>query len=457
MRPLTSWQRVKQQSLPKIVFFLLAARSLQAQTSQPKIDSLLKAYGAIHQFNGSALVMQQGKTVYKKSVGYQNAATKRRITQNSIFQIGSLTKSFTAVVILKLAQENKLSLSDPIGKYLPNYPRGNEVQLKHLLTNSGGIYEKFRNPTFYNQLTSLHPFSREELLAFFKQEPFDFAPGTRFSYSNSGFDLLGIIIEKVTGSSYAQAMHTYIFKPLNMTSSGFDFRQLTSEHKTTPYAYLSPTKQVEVKAWNASLTFSSGGLYSSTEDLRKFYQGLTGFKLLSKESLDQAMTPFLGGYGYGWYIDSLQGDRVIDHGGNVEGSTSYFLMMPERQTCLILLANITSTSLERLGNSIYAALQNKPYRIPQPKREIGLAEGTLQNYVGTFEVSTKYKVGITQEAGKLWIKINDEPKMALLAEREDLFFIDDSDMVLEFIRKDDKIIQVRIRQGLATKVADKKG
>ncbi|MCK8495244.1 beta-lactamase family protein [Spirosoma sp. RP8] len=456
MRPFTSWPRVKKQSVQLIVFFLLATLSLQAQISQPRIDSILQAYSAIHQFNGSALVIQQDKTVYEKSLGYQDAASKRLLTQNSIFQIGSLTKSFTAVLILKLAQQNKLSLSDPISTYLPDYPRGNEIRIKHLLTNSGGIYEKFRKPTFYNQLRSTHPFSTEEMLAFFSQEPLDFDPGTQFSYSNSGFDLLGIIIEKVTGSSYAQAMHSYIFKPLNMTSSGFDFSRLSNDNKTTPYAYLSSTKQIDVKAWNASLTFSSGGLYSSTRDLQKFYQGLTEFKLISKEALDQATTPFLGGYGFGWYIDSLQGDRVIDHGGNVEGSTSYFLMMPERQTCIILLANITSTSLEKVGNSIYAALQNKPYRIPQSKREIQLTEQSLLNYVGRFEVSTHYQVGITKEAGKLVMKLNDEPKMTLLAEGEDLFFIDDSDMILEFIRKGGKIDQVRIRQGLTTKVADKK-
>lgn len=443
--------------LLRIVLFLLISISGNAQINNPKIDSLINAYVSINKFNGSALVIRDGKEVYAQSYGYQNASTKKLNTKHSIFPIGSLTKSFTALVVLKLAKENKLSINDPISKYIPDYPKGNEIKINHLLTNTGGIYEKFRNPKFYAQLASTHTYSSEEKMTFFKNEPLDFEPGTKFSYSNSGFDLLGIIVEKVTGSSYQEAVRKYIFNPLKMTNSGFDFPNLRNKNKTTSYSFVSSTKQVETKPWNSSLTFSSGGLYSSTEDLLKFYNGLINFKIISKETFIQATTPFLGGYGYGWYIDVIHGDRVIDHGGNVEGATSYFLMNPEHKTCIILLNNITSTSLEKIGNSMYAALQNKPYSIPQPKKEIQLEELTLLKYTGTFEVSESYKVEISKEAGRLFIKINNEDKMPMSAEREGVFFTIDADIVLEFISKNDKIVQLKIQQGLSTKVADKIG
>lgn len=441
--------------LQAIILYLLTGLSVKAQSNVAKIDSLLNAYVSINKFNGSALVIQDGKKVYEKSYGYQNAAIKSPNTKNSIFPIGSLTKPFTALIILKLAEENKLSINDPVSKYIPDYPRGNEIQIKHLLTHTAGLYDAFRNLKYREQVNTDHAFRPEEKMAFFKNEPLDFEPGTRFSYSNSGYDLLGIIIEKVTGLPYPTALNKYIFHPLKMHKSGFYFQALKDKNKVTGYSFISSTKQVETKFWNPTLTYASGALYSTTGDLLKFYKGIRDFKIISKQTFNQATTPFLGGYGYGWFIDTLHGDRVIDHGGNVAGATSYFLMMPEHKTCIILLNNITSTSLEKIGNSVYAALQNMPYSIPKPKKEIQLQEQTLAKYCGTFEVSKNYKVEILKEAGKLFMKINNEDKIKLSAESESVFFVNDEDMVLEFISKDNKIIQLKITQTVATKIADK--
>lgn len=174
----------------------LLATAATAQQLPAKLDSVLNAYVAIHRFNGSALVIQDGKKVYERSIGYQDAATNQPLTSKSIIPIGSLTKSFTALLILKLAEAHKLALGDPVSTYLPDYPNGQRITLQHLLTNTAGVYEKFRNPAFVAQLEARQPFTGEERIAFFKQYPLDFEPGTKFSYSNSGFDVLGSIIKK---------------------------------------------------------------------------------------------------------------------------------------------------------------------------------------------------------------------------------------------------------------------
>jgi len=448
-------------SIPKqlqaIILFLLTGLSVKAQSTQAKIDTLLNAYVAIHKFNGSALVIQDGKKVYEKSFGYQNAAVKSLITKNSVFPIASLTKPFTALVILKLAEENKLSVNDPVSKYLPDFPRGNEIQIKHLLTHTSGLYESARNPKYLEQVATAGTFRPEEKIDFFKNEPLDFEPGSKFSYTNSGYDLLGVIIEKVTGLSYSTAVSTYIFNPLKMDKSGFNFAALKDKNKVSGYSFISPAKQSELKFWNATLTYASGGLYSTTGDLAKLYKGLLDYKIVSEKTFQQATAPFLGGYGYGWFIDTIYKERVIDHGGNIPGATSYFLMMPEHKTCIILLNNITSTVLEKIGNDMYAALQNKPYSVPKPKKEIQLQESRLQQYAGTYDVNANYKVEVSAEAGRLFMKINNQDKVRLSAESERIFFIRDDDMVLEFIYKDDKVIQLKIKQGLATKVGDKIG
>lgn len=441
--------------LPTIVLCLSTIVSARAQSSYSKIDTLLTAYASVNKFNGTALVIQDHKTAYEKSFGYRNAVTKKLNTSNSIYPAGSLTKPFTALVILKLAEEKKLSLTDPVSKFIADYPRGREIQIKHLLTHTAGIYEPLRNPKYLEQVVADHTFKPEELTGFFKNEPLDFEPGSKFSYSNSGYDLLGVIIEKVTRLPYSTAVSKYIFAPLKMQKSGFNFQKLQDDNKVTNYSYVSPTKQAEVKIWNSSLTYSSGALYTTAGDLLKFYEGLSNFKIVSEETLKQATSPSLGPYGYGWYLDTIHGDHVIDHGGNIPGATSYFLFSPERKTCIILLNNITSTTLEKTGNSMYAALWNKPYSIPKPKKEIQLEEKSLLQYTGLFEVSANYKLEISQEADKLFMKINNGEKVRLLAEGENRFFINDEDLALEFISKDDKVVQLKIKQGLATKVADK--
>lgn len=281
----------------------------------------------------------------------------------------------------------------------------------------------------------------------------DFEPGSQFSYSNSGFDLLGIIIEKVTGWSYSEAVAEYIFRPLKMNKSGFDFPNLQSKNKVSTYSFISLSKNTKAESWNASLTFSSGGLYSTTEDLTKFYNGLTAFKIINKKTFQQATIPYLGGYG--WFIDQIQGEKVIDHGGNVEGATSYFLFNPDLDICIVPLNNITSTSLENIGNNIFSALQSKPYRTPQPRREIQLEDSIVQRYTGVFKVSEKMQVSVFSESGKLFMKINNGDKIRMSAERENSFYTNDADIVLEFILLDNRIVQLKLKQGLSTKIADK--
>ena len=438
-----------------IIFLLLSLNSVNAQVKPTEIDSLIKAYVSINKFNGSALVIKDGKKFFEGAYGYQDVSKKQPITSRSIFPIGSLTKSFTALVVLKLEEDKRLSIEDPISRYIPGYPNGDRVKIKHLLTNSGGIYETFRNPEYHAQLTSTREYSHEEKIAFFKDQPLDFEPGTQFSYSNSGFDLLGIIIENITGSSYAEAVRKYIFKPLKMTNSGFDFHNLQNKNKVSTYAFISSSNQEMAEPWNASLTFSSGGLYSNAEDLMKFYYGLTAFKIISERTFQHATTPYLDGYGYGWFIDQIQGEKLIGHGGNIEGATSSFLINPKLGICIILLNNITSKSLENIGNKIYSALRSRPYSVPKPKREIQLADHVLQTYTGVYKVSEKYQVSVLKESGKLFIKINNGSKIPMLAEKENIFYTNDADIVLEFMSSDDKTIKLKLSQGLSTKIADR--
>lgn len=443
---------------------LYSSSKVQAQTNvsnvnlekkKQEIDSIINAYITINKFNGTALVHYQNKTIFERSYGWQNTEKKIPNQDKSIYQIGSLTKSFTALLIVKLSEEGKLSVKDPISKFIADYPRGNEITIEHLLTHTSGIYEALRNKEYFRLLHTGKIISKDEELAFFKNEPLDFEPGTQFSYSNSGYILLGIIIEKATGLSYEDAVRKTILNPLKMSHTGFDYLALKSQYKTVPYSYISTIRQEKSEIWNPSLTGPAGQIYSTAEDLYNYYKGLRDHKIISKEAFKKATTPYLSGYGYGWFIDDLYGKKLINHGGNIEGSTSYFAMLPEDDICIILLNNITSKKLEKAGNTILAAILGKAYTLPQPKKEIALDPDVLKKYAGNYELSDDEVIHILYENGQLFIQNNNDPKVRMLAEKEHIFFLQDDDAEISFVFKKGEKDVIMVRKGLSSKTAER--
>jgi len=425
------------------------------EKKKEEIDSIIKAYAAINKFNGTALIHYQNKNIFERSYGWQDAEKKILNQDQSVYQIASLTKSFTALIIVKLSEEGKLSVKDPVSKFIPDYPRGNEITIEHLLTHTSGIYEVLRNKEYFSLLHTGKSIAKNKELSFFKNEPLDFEPGTQFSYTNSGYILLGIIIEKITGLSYEDAVRKIILNPLKMSHTGFNYLALKSPYKTVPYSYISKTRQEKTEVWNSTLTGPAGQIYSTVEDLYNYYMGLRDYKIVSKEAFKKATTPFLSGYGYGWFIDNLYGKKLINHGGNIEGSTSYFAMLPEDDLCIILLNNITSKKLEKAGNIILAALLEQPYTLPQPKKEAVLSADILKKYVGDYQLADNSVIHILYENGQLFIQNNKDPKVKMLAEKEDLFFLQDDDTEISFILKKGEKDVITIKKGLSSKTAEK--
>jgi CubicO group peptidase (beta-lactamase class C family) len=397
-------------------------------------------------------VSRGNEVLFKQAYGYQDFKAKKTNTVASIFQIGSLTKSFTSMIILKLAEQNKLAINDTLGKYFPEFKYGGQITIEQLLKHTSGVYDSFKKPQPEVRYSTKAYDSRDLTKDVFSH-PLMFTPGSRFAYSNSGYTLLGLIIEKVTNLSYEKAVADYVFKPADMENSGYNFQILRSGSKTTNYSYWSDTKHIEEPVWNPGETYAAGALYSNVSDLFQWYKAIRNNKIISAESFKKA-TNQSSAYGYGWFLDSLYKRRTVNHGGNIEGATSYFLMSPEDDICIILLNNTTNTKLERIGNSILALLLNKPYSLPQPKKSIQLDPQLLTNYVGKYEISEGNFAFITKEKDLLYIK-EGEDKMRLFAEKPNSFFVPGEDMELSFIPATGVAKQLRIRKGLSTKVGDK--
>jgi CubicO group peptidase (beta-lactamase class C family) len=408
-----------------------------AQDISSKLDTLISTWSKLNKFNGSVLVAKNGAILLNKGYGYRNAAGKVLNNEQSIFQLGSITKQFTAAVILKLQEEKKLNTSDKISKYFPGYPKGDSITIQHLLTHTSGIYNYTNDGNFMaNEITKNK--SREEMMALFTDKPLDFSPGTSWNYSNSGYSLLGYIIEAVTKKSYEDAVRMYIFTPLQMTHSGFDFTHLQSPDKTTGYFMLDDKKAVSAPIVDSTVSFSAGAIYSTTGDLYLWHKALEQNTILSKEQQEKAFTPVKNNYGYGWVIDSIERKRRVGHGGGIPGFVTKESRVPEDDVDIILLSNASDRSLDDITKSIYAILYNKAYELPKERIVTQLPAETLKQYEGEYEIRPDLHVIMAVKGGELSAIPTNQTEKILHAEKEDFFFEKEEDVQVVFIRNANK-------------------
>jgi CubicO group peptidase (beta-lactamase class C family) len=420
-----------------------------------KLDALIDAYAKLYKFNGSALVAKNGVILLNKGYGYRNATDKVENNEQTIFQLGSVTKQFTSAVILKLQEEKKLRVSDKLSKYFPGYPKGDSITIEQLLTHTSGIYNYTNDGKFMaNEVTKSA--NREMMMALFKDKPLDFSPGSSWSYSNSGYSLLGYIIEAVTKKSYEQAVRKYIFTPLKMTHSGFDFTHLKSNEKAIGYFKLNDKEKVEAPIVDSSVSFSAGAIYSTIGDLYLWHKALQKNSILSREQQEKAYTPVKNRYGYGWSIDSIEGKRRVSHGGGIHGFITTIARVPEDDICIVLLSNASNTTVGEISKSIFAILYGKEYELPKERTEIKLPEEKLKEYVGEYELNKDLHVVISLKEGALVAIPTGQKTEILYAEKEDLLFVKSQDIQLEFTRNEKKEIDGFILHQGGAKIPCKK-
>ncbi|HVM88719.1 MAG TPA: serine hydrolase [Puia sp.] len=414
------------------IFILALFLKTTGQTPAQEIDELMKAYTNQNSFNGTVLVAEKGNIILAKGYGYKNIILKTLNDSNTIFQIGSVTKQFTAAIVLQLQEQHKLSLTDRLSKYIPGYPNGDSISIEYLLTHTSGIYN-YTNDTAFMKNKATKPVQPYDLIALFRNKPFNFRPGEKFSYSNSGYVLLGYIIEKVTGQSYFTVVRDRIFKPLGMSHSGFDFTNLKSPDKSTGYFKASPTSVVPATVVDSSVSYSAGSIYSTISDLYKWDRALYTDKIVHDSSLQKAFTPYKNKYGYGWVIDSSYGKKVVMHQGSIFGFVSFIGRIPADQTCIILFDNKQSPGLAKMAENINAILNQQPYDFPIPKKEISVDSNILKKYTGQYQLSPGFFINISIEDGRLMAQATGQGETELFAEKENLFFVKLEDIEIEFV------------------------
>jgi D-alanyl-D-alanine carboxypeptidase len=408
---------------------LLAASQADARPQSPAVaeyDAVFKAAIDPSGPGAAAIVVKDGKVAYRQAYGMANLEGKSALTPDSVFRLGSVTKQFTATAIMMLVEEGRIGLQDPIDKYLPGYPtQGRRITVEHLLTHTSGIQSYTDIPGWMDTRVKAD-LTVQELIDGFKNEPMQFDSGTKYRYNNSGYVLLGAIIEKVSGRTYEAFVTERIFEPLGMTHSYYGSHEAAIPRRADGYTgsgagprpaqYLSMTQP-----------YAAGSLLSTVGDLAIWNASLDTEKLLKRSSFEKMWTPYTladgssTGYGYGWQMTTLRGRRSIEHGGGIFGFVTYAMRLPDDHVYVAVLCNTDRPAADPqyLAKRLGAIAIGSPFAAQVAVR---VDPKVLTRYAGVYQVDKATTRTVAVENGKLYTQRTGGPRQEAKPRSETEFF-----------------------------------
>lgn len=420
--------------LQRIGIALLLAAAVRAEDTS-RLDQVVQSFVTDKTFMGSVLVARGDQVLFSKGYGSANLEWNIPNSPTTKFRLGSLTKQFTAASILLLEERGKLKTDDPVKKYIPDAPAAwDKITIFNLLTHTSGI----PNFTSFPDYSSQEPFAAtpEKLVARFRDKPLDFQPGEKWDYSNSGYVLLGYLVEKVSGESYEKFLQENVFGPLGMKDSGYDSNSAIIPKRASGYV---PGKDGPTNAGfiHMSIPFSAGALYSTTEDLLRWEQGLFGGKVLSAASLAKMTRPFKNDYAFGVMVATHDGHKRVDHNGGIEGFNTAMAYYPDDKLTIVVLSNLNGQAPDQMLPKLATVAFGGEIKLPSERKEITVAPKIIAQYIGTYEIAPKVNMMITLDNDQLRAQMSGQAKLPLFAESETKFFYKAVDAQIEF-GKDDK-------------------
>jgi CubicO group peptidase (beta-lactamase class C family) len=421
------------------LILLLASVSAHSQQSKPdtaRMNQIVSSYYEHKQFMGSVLVTRGDQVLFDKSYGYANLEWDTPFTDDAKFRLGSLTKQFTAASIMLLQERGKLKTSDLISLYLHDSPAAwNKITLRNLLTHTSGI-PNFTDVPDYGSKIALLPTTPEKEYLSFRDKPLDFQPGEKFSYSNSNYILLGMIVERASGMKYADFLQQNLFGPLHMNNTGMDSNTSILHHRV--YGY-SAAGGVAVNADYADMTvpFAAGALYSTTHDLATWNSALYGGKVLKPESLMEMTTPYKNNYCYGLFVKIVDGDKYIEHGGGIEGFDTFLSYDTADKLSVVVLSNMEGRGPSDIVDELAAVAHGKKVVVIPDEKAVPVSPKVLEQYVGTYALSPTLSAIITLSDGHLVASATNSPnKVPLAAASESKFFSTALNFQIQFFKNE---------------------
>ena len=411
------------------------AQNTEEAAVKSRLDQVASSYTTGNAFMGTVLVVDGDRILLDKGFGMADLEWGNANAPDVKFRLGSLTKQFTAALVLLLQEDGKLKISDPVSKYLPDAPKTWEkITLANLLGHTSGI------PSFTGlkefAVWSMSPHTPEEELALFRDKPLNFEPGSKFEYSNSNFEVLGVVIEKVSGKKYGDLLRERIFDPLGMKDSGLDTDELILPKRAQGYM---PGKGGLELARSESMTvpWAAGSIYSTTGDLLKWEHGLFGGKVLSADSLKAMTTPGKGDYGLGVGVADKDGLKEVSHGGGIEGFNTNLIYVPERRIAVVVLSNVNGSAPGIMGDQLLDVVLGKPVTLANERKAVPIAREELAKFVGVYDLDPTFSITFAIAGDALTAQGTGQPAFPLMyvgvKDGHPRFFLTQVNAEIEFV------------------------
>jgi len=414
-----------------LVFFATSSASAQAD----KVDEYIKAEMERRHIPGLSLaVVRNGEIVKTKGYGLANVELNVAAAPETIYQSGSVGKQFTATLVMMLVEEGRLSLDDPITKYFAAAPDSwKNITVRHLLTHTAGI-----SNSLYQKIDMRHDYTEDELVRQIAALPLDFPPGARWSYSNAGYMMLGILVHRVTGRFYGDLLREKIFEPLGMTTArvideadivlnrAAGYRLVDGELKNQEW--VSPTLNKT----------ADGSLYLTVLDMAKWDAALYSDKLLKRSSFDLMWTPAklndgtATSYGFGWIIGTARGHRLFQHGGGWQGFSTHIARFVDDKLTVIVMTNLAGVVAATISNGVASLYE--PELAPPGHTAIRIDPKVVDPYVGEYELAPGFVVTVSREGERMWLQATGQGRAELFAESETEFFLKVVNTQITFVR-----------------------
>jgi CubicO group peptidase (beta-lactamase class C family) len=402
---------------------LLSVTISLAREYPPKADDYLKKELNSERFMGSVMVARSNQIVFSKGYGLANRELEVPNARNTKFRLGSITKQFTAVCVLKLQESGKLGVDDPISRFVSDCSTNwSGIKIRHLLTHTSGIPNFTGFPDYLSTMMLSSP--AEKTIKRFRDKPLEFKPGERFAYSNSGYVLLGYIVEKASGKNYEEFVQEVIFKPLGMENSGYDHFERILPHRATGYSR-DGDHWVNSAYIDMTVPHGAGALYSTVEDFFRWYQCWREHKILSASSWKAMTTPEKGNYGFGISVSEhfrQTPQKVFEHGGGINGFATSMKWFPEADLFVAAFGNSDSAHAGEVADNLAAIMLDMPVTLPKERKSIKLDSKQLEPLLGRYELSTNFVLTVTASGERLFIQGTGQPKAEVFPESETNFF-----------------------------------
>lgn len=424
--------------------------ALDAAALSGKVDELMAGHVKANDFSGTILLARHGKPMVAKGYGYANIEWQIPNAVDTKFRIGSVTKGFTSMLIMQLREQGKLKVEDSVCAYVTPCPEAwKPVTIHHLLTHTSGIPSYTGLPAWREVMSVSR--STDQMVALFRDLPLQWTPGEKYAYNNSGYFLLGLVIEKITGKKYEQSLEEMILKPLGMTASGYDWPGPILPNRAAGYmgrgSAIRNTDYIDMQQ-----PYAAGALYSTVGDLLKWDQALYGERLIPDAAKQTMWTAFKDGYAYGWRVSppspATFGHLQIVHSGGINGFSSMLIRVPDLNVTAIVLSNNMSVNAGAVARDLLALYFGQPYTVPAPRASVTVPSAKLESYTGRYELAPNFVIAVTKEGDRLTAQATGQGKFELFPESETRFVAKVTELSMTFVTgADGKVSHLLLRQG----------